>query len=145
MSNSARLVLPLLLGALAGCSEHVGGAPDNEPPVARIAVSPGSGPAPLTVTVSGSTSSDPDGTITSYAWTFGDGATASGVSAEHTFASVGDFAVTLSVTDDDGTTRTATVSVVATGPDAVFNASAFDEANYQDEPTSGTYDTTPLQ
>jgi hypothetical protein len=49
------------------------------------------------------------------------------------------------VTDDDGATQTATVSVVATGPDAVFNASAFDEANYQDEPTSGTYDTTTLQ
>jgi len=145
MSSNARLVLPLLLGALAGCSEHVGGAPDNEPPVARITVSPTSGPAPLTVTVSGSASTDADGTITSYAWTFGDGATASGVSAEHTFASAGNYALTLSVTDDDGATRTATVSVVATGTDAVYDASAFDGANFQDEPASGTYDTTTLQ
>lgn len=145
MSSNARLVLALLLGALAGCSDHVGGAPDNQPPVARITVSPTSGPAPLTVTVSGSTSSDPDGTITSYAWTFGDGATASGVSAEHTFAAAGDYAVTLTVTDDDAATRTATVSVVATGPGAVFNASVFDGADYQEEPTSGTFDTTPHQ
>ena len=145
MSSNARLVLPLLLGALAGCSEHVGGAPDNEPPVARISVSPTSGPAPLTVTVSGSASTDADGTITSYAWTFGDGATASGVSAEHTFASAGNYALTLAVTDDDGATRTATVSVVATGTDAVYDASAFDGANFQDEPASGTYDTTTLQ
>ncbi len=145
MSNNARLVLPLLLVALAGCSDHVGGAPDNEPPVARITVSPTSGPAPLAVTVSGSASTDANGTITSYAWTFGDGATATGVTAEHTYASAGDYALTLSVTDDDGATRTATVSVVATGPDAVYNASAFDEANFQDEPASGTYDTTTLQ
>ena len=49
------------------------------------------------------------------------------------------------MTDDDGATRSATVSVVATGPDAVFNASVFDGANFQDEPASGTYDTTTLQ
>jgi PKD repeat protein len=145
MSSSRALLPLLLLAALAGCSEHVGGAPDNERPVARITVSPPSGPAPLAVTVSASASTDGDGTITGYAWTFGDGTTASGVTAEHTFATVGDFAVTLTVTDNDGATGTATASVVATGTAAVYNASAFDNADFQDEPASGTYDTTTLQ
>ena len=38
---------------------------------------------------SGSGSSDPDGTIASYAWTFGDGATGTGVVVNHTYATAG--------------------------------------------------------
>src|SRR5262249_14374249 len=49
------------------------GAP-NQPPTAYPFAAPGGGVAPLTVNFSGSASSDPDGTIVSYAWTFGDGA-----------------------------------------------------------------------
>jgi PKD repeat protein len=144
MSNRALLLSLLALGALGGCSEHVGGVPPNDVPVARITVNPAVGPAPLTVSVSGSASTDGD-TITGYSWAFGDGATATGVSAEHTYASPGEYLVALTVTDDKGGAGTATASVVATGDAAVFNASVFDGANFQDEPASGTYDATPLQ
>ncbi|MGD2178246.1 MAG: M6 family metalloprotease domain-containing protein [Anaerolineae bacterium] len=53
---------------------------------------------------------DPDGTITSYDWDFGDGTTGSGETVTHVFA-VGSYTVTLTVTDDDAATDSDTVSV----------------------------------
>src|SRR5438094_481536 len=44
-----------------------------------------------TVTFNGAGSSDPDGTITAYAWTFGDGGSASGVSVSHSYATAGTY------------------------------------------------------
>jgi MYXO-CTERM domain-containing protein len=50
----------------------------------------------------GTGSSDADGTLSAYAWDFGDGSTASGVTAAHTYASAGTYLVRLTVTDDQG-------------------------------------------
>jgi hypothetical protein len=50
---------------------------------------------------------DPDGSITSYGWDFGDGGTGNGRVAEHAYASGGDRTVTLTVTDNSGATGTA--------------------------------------
>ncbi|MBT1705170.1 cellulase family glycosylhydrolase [Chryseosolibacter indicus] len=49
-------------------------------------------------------SSDADGNIVAYAWNFGDGETGSGINASHTYSSIGSYIVTLTVTDDDGST-----------------------------------------
>jgi PKD repeat protein len=58
-----------------------------------------------------SRSFDADGSLASFAWDFGDGATGSGSRAQHAYAVPGDYTVTLTVTDADG--ATATDSVVA--------------------------------
>ena len=60
----------------------------------------------LNLTVDGSASSDADGTISSYAWKFGDGGTATGATpATHTYAAGGTYTVTLTVTDNDNATN----------------------------------------
>ncbi|MDH3458376.1 MAG: PKD domain-containing protein, partial [Gemmatimonadota bacterium] len=65
-------------------------------------------------TFDGSGSTDPDGTIVSYEWDFGDGATGTGVSPSHTYAAAGTYDVTLTVTDNDGATDTqATTATIA--------------------------------
>ena len=136
----------LLAVATAGCIKI---EDDDEPadraPVARITLEAASGPAPFTVRVSGEASTASSGAIAGHAWTFGDGGTASGARAEHTYAAVGSYLVTLTVTDEDGRSGTATASVVATGPLAVYDASAYDAADYLDEPPSGTYDASTLE
>jgi len=104
-------VTVLLAAALSGCGG--GGSGDdtppppavNQPPTATIDASTIDGYAALTVAFDGSASSDPDGTITSYQWDFGDGsASVSGVRADHTFTDPGGYNVRLTVTDDDGAT-----------------------------------------
>lgn len=75
----------------------------NQPPVANA------GPDQTiyvgdVVTFNGSASYDPDGTIVSYNWDFGDGTTGTGVTVSHTYAATGTYTVTLTVTDNDGAT-----------------------------------------
>lgn len=59
-------------------------------------------------------SNDPDGSIVSYQWDFDDGSTATGAQPTHTFAA-GTYDVTLTVTDGDGLTDTATKTITVTG------------------------------
>jgi hypothetical protein len=81
--------------------------PVNVPPTASFTFSC----TDLACAFDGSGSIDPDGTITGYTWDFGDGATALGAQASHSYAAAGTYSVTLSVTDDGGATATATATV----------------------------------
>ncbi len=102
----------------------------NQPPTASATAAPTSGKAPLVVAFTGS-GTDSDGTIASYAWTFGDGGTSSAQSPSHTFASPGNYTATLTVTDNGGTTGSSTVAISAVSnlpPSASASAT----------PTSGT-------
>ena len=51
-------------------------------------------------------SSDPDGSIVSYDWDFGDGNSGGGLTADHTYAAAGTYSVVLTVTDDEEATGT---------------------------------------
>ena len=88
-------------------------AVSNKTPTAKMTVTPGTGTAPLAVAFDASGSSDSDGTIASYLWTFGDGSTATGKTASHTFTSASAYTVTLKVTDNLGASGTASTTVTA--------------------------------
>jgi Tol biopolymer transport system component len=83
---------------LTGCPAFV-----NQPPVAIADATPLAGEAPLTVAFDGSGSFDPDGTIVSYSWNFGDGSPAvTTQTPSHKFTTEGTFLVILTVTDNLG-------------------------------------------
>jgi len=89
----------------------------NTPPNAVITTNTTTGNAPLTVNFDGSSSSDQEGTISTYAWNFGDGSLSTETSPSHTYTSVGSFTTTLTVTDEQGTSSSAqaTINVTSTG------------------------------
>jgi len=60
-------------------------------------------------------STDSDGTISSRAWTFGDGGTSTAANPSHTYAAAGTYSVALTVTDNGGATNTKTQSVTVSG------------------------------
>jgi PKD repeat protein len=103
-------------GAQATTTKTVTVSPANVPPTAVLSVTPQSGTAPLTVTASGTGSTDPNGTISSWSINFGDGATATTSSATHTYTAAGTYTVTLTVTDNGGLKSTATKTVTAGAP-----------------------------
>lgn len=70
----------------------------NAPPEAAI-VGATSALVGQVITLSGEDSSDADDDVLTYAWSWGDGTTASGVSASHAFAAAGKFVVVLTVSD----------------------------------------------
>jgi PKD repeat protein len=104
------------LGATGTTTSNVVVTPANVAPTARISVTQ---TAADTFSFSGSTSTDPDGTIVSYAWNFGDGATATGASTSHRYTAPGNYTVGLLVTDNAGATNSATASVTASTPLAI--------------------------
>ena len=87
-------------------------APQNQKPTAAFSSSVNN----LALSFDASGSTDTDGTIASYQWTFGDGSTGTGATASHTYAGTGWFSVKLTITDNDGATDTITKQVKAGEP-----------------------------
>lgn len=104
------LTLSLVL-LLSGCGLT------NQPPTANFNANPTSGEVPLEVSFDASNSSDSDGNIISYDWSFGDGSNGNGKTVSHTYDSVGNFQAQLIVTDDGGASKstTKTIEVVDIG------------------------------
>ena len=90
----------------------------NQPPTAAFTANETSVIVGDTIAFDAAASDDTDGSIASYAWDFGDGATATGTSPTHAYDTAGTYTVELTVTDDDGATDTATAQVSVSEPQA---------------------------
>ena len=90
-----------------------------QPPVAVANATPDGTKAPLGVLFSSVGSTDPDGSIIGYSWDFDDGSPLStSANPSHLYTVAGTYDATLTVTDDDFLTTTATVPVIV-GPSNV--------------------------
>jgi len=102
-----------------GYIEHFAGPPPpplNRPPEASFTFLPNR----LTISFT-DTSTDPDGTVVSYFWEFGDGATTTERHPTHTYPAANTYVVRLTVTDDDGATdQGGRIIVVQEGPGGTF-------------------------
>lgn len=107
-------------------------APQNQAPTA-VANGPYSGNTGNSITFSSAGSSDSDGSISSYSWTFGDGGSSTLANPGYTYTSSGTYSVSLTVTDDQGATATATTTAEIT--DATVDHVLFSEIFYD---TPGT-------
>ncbi|HTJ24223.1 MAG TPA: S8 family serine peptidase [Gemmatimonadaceae bacterium] len=96
-----------------------GAAPQNAPPTASFTFA-------CTDLACGFTdhSTDSDGTVNGWSWTFGDGVGSTTQSPSHTYAAAGTYQVSLIVTDNAGAKDTATQQVTVTSPTAPPPASA---------------------
>ncbi|WP_287899930.1 PKD domain-containing protein [Arthrobacter sp.] len=104
---NVRLTVKDNLGATTVTSQTVTTTAPNQPPVASAT----SSCTYLVCSFDASASSDPDGTIASYAWTFGDGTTGTGATPQHSYAAAGTYTATVTVTDNDGAQNSAGTTV----------------------------------
>jgi parallel beta-helix repeat protein len=92
---------------------------NQQGPTAQLTASPAAGAAPLAVTADASASTPGSAPITGYTLSFGDGTTIgpqAGPTANHTYTAAGTYLVTVTVTDANGLTSTATQSVAVSAP-----------------------------
>jgi sugar lactone lactonase YvrE len=95
--------LLLLCGCGGGGGDSGGGGGGGllGPPKAN-AGGPYTGTVGTALTLNGSGSSDPQGQVLTYAWSFGDGGTGTGATPSYTYASAGDYVIVLTVNDVSG-------------------------------------------
>jgi chitodextrinase len=92
-------------GARSTCETTATITGPNIPPICD-AGGPYAGPENVPIQFDGTGSSDPDGAIVLYGWTFGDGAQGSGPTPTHTYTTAGLYTVVLHVVDDLGAVTT---------------------------------------
>ncbi len=94
------------------------GCEQNQPPTAQV-----SGPQQAMMgkgqamtNFEAISANDPDGSITMYQWDFGDGQSGSGATVTHGYKTMGNYVVTLMVTDNCGAMTPSTADVTIIGP-----------------------------
>ncbi|MFL2976674.1 MAG: PKD domain-containing protein [Candidatus Thalassarchaeaceae archaeon] len=135
------LITSLLLALpLAGCLESIS---NNQPPTVTMTISPsGTLKAQEQITFDATGSSDPDADSLTFTWNFGDGNTGTGLTAKHTYASPGDFTITLTVSDGqheaEATKDVTVVDASARLPHSQISGDKDDDC-LGESPPSGTY------
>ncbi|MCP3885032.1 MAG: PKD domain-containing protein [Propionibacteriaceae bacterium] len=113
-------------GNTGNSSQTVSVGDSNQGPGASFVYSPSGAQVNESINFNASASSDPDGTIVSYDWDFGDNSTGTGMTTSHSYTSPGTYTVVLTVTDDDGKTGTTNQGVTVgdnEAPTAAFSTS----------------------
>jgi PKD repeat protein len=93
-----RLTVTDNLGSSTSVTQPVTVTAPNQAPVAALTATCNG----LSCSFDASASSDPDGSVNSWLWDFGDGETGTGKTVTHAYAAAGSYAVKLTVTDDKG-------------------------------------------
>ena len=97
----------------------------NQAPVVKMTSDKTFGPSVLPVNFTGNTSSDPDGTIASYAWNFGDGGTSTSANPSHNFTAPANtptkYVVKLTVTDNLGASSLDSIIISVNNTPPVVN------------------------
>ena len=92
---------------------------EQQPPIANFTYYPEKPVVNQTITFNASSSYDPDGTIVSYEWNFGDGnvtnTTEETKTINYSYSEAGSYEVTLTVTDDDGATNSISNPITVLG------------------------------
>jgi len=105
----------VILPREGGVSTSPAPPPPNQIPQVNISATPTSGYTPLNVTFN-SSASDPDGSIVSYSWTFGNGQTSSAANPSTVYQSAGSYTARLTVTDNAGASASAAVTINVSTP-----------------------------
>jgi PKD repeat protein len=111
-SHTATLIVTDNRAAGGSAAVVVAPTAPNQPPVSAFT----SSCTDLTCSFDGGPAADPDGSVTAYAWTLGDGSSGTAPTVSHTYATGGTFTVTLKVTDNKGATGTTSSSVTVIDP-----------------------------
>ena len=114
-SRHARLysiLLPTILSALASVVFHEHSEGTGGQPPTCDAGGPYGGLLGFPIEFDGTGSTDPDGTIVTYEWNFGDGTSGKGPTPSHTYDLPGTFTVILTVTDDTQLASSCSTTVV---------------------------------
>ncbi len=101
-----------------------GSGNSNVAPNAVIANGPFSSTTNTGITMSSNGSSDPDGSISSYLWNFGDGSTSTAANPTHSYAAAGTYSIQLTVTDNQGATDSASTNASITNASSGFTATS---------------------
>ena len=86
----------------------------DRPPIASFTSTPSSAPTATSISFNGTASYDPDGTVASYSWDFGDQTTSTGSVVTHSYTYAKTYTVILTVTDNGGITGSTTSQVTIT-------------------------------
>jgi len=106
------IILMFLISSLSINSVFAPKKNKNKVPIADIG-GPYSGTEGKAINFDGSSSHDPDGTIISFLWDFGDGEISTAKNPAHVYIQDGTYPVSLLVTDDDATDKSTTLAIVS--------------------------------